>query len=173
MRVLETDRLRLEPQLATHADEMFAVLSDPALYEFENSPPESVAWLRERFARLESRRSPDGTEHWLNWVVRLPNSELIGYVQATIGADQRAAIAYVFASSHWGQGFATEAVQRMVEELATQFQVRTLSAVLKRANLRSLMLLNRLEFELAPEALSKDLAVEPDEALMLRLAQEE
>jgi hypothetical protein len=56
---------------------MFAVLCDPAIYEFENEPPPSVEWLRARFAKLESRRSPDGEEQWLNWVVRLPSSELV------------------------------------------------------------------------------------------------
>jgi hypothetical protein len=33
MRIIATDRLRLEPQVATHAEEMFRVLADPAIYE--------------------------------------------------------------------------------------------------------------------------------------------
>lgn len=41
----------LEPQVAAHASEMFDVLSDPAIYEFENEPPPSEAWLVERYAR--------------------------------------------------------------------------------------------------------------------------
>ena len=50
---------------------MFRVLSDPAIYEFENEPPESVERLRARYAYLEARRSPDGSQQWLNWVLRL------------------------------------------------------------------------------------------------------
>jgi hypothetical protein len=87
MRTLATDRLHLEPQLAAHADEMFVVLSDPAIYEFENQPPPPAGWLRARYARLESRRSADGRDQWLNWVLRLHTGELIGYVQASIFAD--------------------------------------------------------------------------------------
>ncbi len=170
MQALTTDRLRLEPQLAAHADEMFAVLSDPALYEFENSPPESADWLRKRFARLETRLSPDGSEQWLNWTVRLPSSEPIGFVQASVSSDHRAAIAYVFGSAHWGQGFATEAVERMIEELDEQYEVRTLSAILKRTNLRSLMLLNRLEFELASDEIHAELGTDADEVAMVREA---
>ena len=98
MRTVLTPRLCLEPQIAAHADEMFAVLSDPAIYEFENAPPASVEWLRQRFTRLETRRSADGSEHWLNWVVRLPSSGLVGYVQATVSAGGNAAIAYELAS---------------------------------------------------------------------------
>lgn len=58
--------LVLEPFVATHAAEMFQVLSDPAIYEFENSPPESVEWLERRYGRLESRCSLDGSQLWLN-----------------------------------------------------------------------------------------------------------
>src|SRR2546430_10721018 len=102
MRMIATSRLTLEPQVAAHAEEMFVVLSDPAIYEHERKPPPSVEWLRERFGRLESRRSADGEERWLNWVIRLRTSELAGYVQATVLPTGRAAIAYVMSSRHWG-----------------------------------------------------------------------
>ena len=55
MRTLAAPPFVLEPQLAAHAQEMFTVLSDPAIYEFENAPPIDEEWLRKRFARLESR----------------------------------------------------------------------------------------------------------------------
>ena len=104
MRVVEAGNLRLEPQTAQHAAEMFAVLSDPAIYEYENEPPASAEWLRERFSRLETRMSRDGREQWLNWVIRIPSSELIGYVQATVHSGGRANIAYVLSSAYWGRG---------------------------------------------------------------------
>src|SRR5436190_18712321 len=99
MHVIETGSFTLEPQTAAHAEEMFAVLSDPAIYEHENEPPPSLERLRARFAKLESRRSADGQQQWLNWVIRLPSSELIGYVQATIDPTGRAAIAYELSSA--------------------------------------------------------------------------
>lgn len=167
-RTIAADGLTLEPQVAAHAAEMFAVLGDPALYEYENEPPASLEWLRQRFLRLESRQSTDGRQQWLNWVIRLPTKELIGYVQATVYADGRAAIAYVLGSAHWGRGLARRAVEAMVEELAARYQVHSLSAVLKRDNFRSMRLLERLGFALAPDALRTALDVEPDEALMVR-----
>jgi hypothetical protein len=84
MRAITAGVLSLEPQTVRHANEMFAVLGDPAIYEFENQPPASLEWLRTRFGKLESRRSADGTEQWLNWVVRIAGGGLIGYVQATV-----------------------------------------------------------------------------------------
>ena len=171
MQVIRAVSISLEPQTVRHAEEMFVVLSDPAIYEYENKPPPSLAWLRERFAKLESRCSSNGQEQWLNWVIRLPTSELIGYVQATIHADGRAAVAYEMSSAYWGLGLARQAVQAMIAELAERYRVINVTAVLKNRNLRSLRLLERLGFSLAPPELHVALEVEPDEILMRRKIQ--
>lgn len=168
MREIVSAPLRLEPQTAAHAAEMFVVLGDPAIHEFENAPPASLEWLRERFTRLESRRSADGREQWLNWVVRLPTGVLAGYVQATVHADGSAAIAYELASAHWGQGVARRATQAMLGELVERYRVRQLRAVLKRRNLRSLHLLERLGFVPAPAQVLAAHPVDADERLMWR-----
>ena len=173
MRPLASARLALEPLLAAHAEPMFAVLSDPAIYEHENEPPRSLEWLRDRYARLESRRSADGREWWLNWVARLRGSddgpgECIGYVQATVHDDGSAEVAYEFASRWWGRGYASEAVSAMIGELAAAWGVRRLQAVLKRSNARSARLLERLGFEPASPELAAACEPESDERVMAR-----
>lgn len=168
MRQIEAAGLTLEPQTVAHAAEMFVVLSDPAIYEFENSPPLSPEWLANRFARLESRQSADGQQQWLNWVIRCHDGALIGYVQATITADQRAMIAYELGSAWWGRGFAFAAVSAMMDELAERYAVSGLSAILKDKNFRSRRLLERLGFALATQTQSSAARIDPDEILMLR-----
>ncbi len=174
MQAIETPTLRLEPQLESHAVDMFTVLSDPAIYTFENEPPSSPEALANRFTRLEVRRSPNLEEVWLNWVVRWHPGDglaapLIGYVQATLTASGRCNIAYEFHSAHWGQGFATRAVQAMMTECALNHGAQSYDAVLKQENLRSFHLLRRLGFTLASaEALAAVDHVERDELWMLR-----
>jgi RimJ/RimL family protein N-acetyltransferase len=173
MRELASPRLRLEPQTSAHADEMFVVLADPAIYAHENAPPPSPDWLRERYRRLETRRSGDGSEQWLNWVVRLAEGPAIGYVQATVRTDGVAAIGYELGSTWWGRGLAREAVEAMLHELASQYGVRRLHAVLKRDNVRSMRLLQRLGFTAATPREPARSDIEADEAMMCRhLAQD-
>jgi RimJ/RimL family protein N-acetyltransferase len=168
MRTVGTAALTLEPQAQQHAAEMFVVLSDPAIYEYENEPPASLEALRRRYAALESRRSPDGREQWLNWVIRLLTGEAIGYVQATVYPDRRAAIAYELGSAWWGRGLARRAVEAMVAELVAQHGARRLTAVLTQPNVRSLKLLERLGF--VPAASDDPLrhGIDADEWLMQR-----
>lgn len=170
MRTLHFPAGTLEPQVAAHADEMFAVLGDPAIYEFENEPPASADALRWRYERLESRGSPDGREGWLNWVLRLPDGRAAGYLQATTYDGGRADVAYVLASAHWGRGLAAQAVQAMLDELATQHGITALSAILKQANHRSLALLQRLGFAPASAAEHRLRQIDPDEGLWQRSA---
>src|SRR3954468_21945591 len=166
LRRLATRRLLLEPQVAAHAADMFTLLQDPALYRYENEAPASLAWLEERFRRLETRRSADGNEQWLNWVVRLRGSSLIGFVQATLRLDGSAAVAYVFGSAHWGHGYASEAVSAMLNELVAYYGVTSFAAVLKRDNLRSVRLLDRLGFAAASGDSASLNNLLPDEMLM-------
>lgn len=170
MRALLTPLCTLEPQVAAHASEMFRVLADPAIYEFENEPPASEAWLTERYRRLESRGSADGTEHWLNWVVRLPSGELAGYVQATVLSDGVSLIAYELASRHWRQGIGRSAVQALLDELRAQYGVHRFVAVLKARNFRSEGLLRRLGFEPASAEQIARFRDEADELVMVRAA---
>jgi len=170
MKALHATHCRLEPQLAAHAPEMFRVLGDPALYEFEHAAPESEAWLAARFARLESRRSRDGSEHWLNWVIRLPTDELVGYVQATVKDSGVAFVAYEVASAHWRRGIGSSAVRAMLQELSGHYGVHTFVAVLKQANHRSRALLLHLGFQVASDAQRAAADAQADELVMCRPA---
>ncbi len=171
IQTVATQRLTLEPLRAEHAEAMFGVLSDPALYEYENAPPASLDALHERYRQLESRVSPNGAELWLNWVLRLTDGSLIGYVQATLRPQGRAAIAYELGSAWWGRGLASEAVQAMVSELERHYQVHHLFAVHKHRNLRSHRLLLRLGFTPCSAEEHAQRGLDADELLMQRRLQ--
>ena len=167
-RSIPTRRMLLEPQRAAHAEAMFALLADPALYLHENAPPASLGALRDRFTRLEARQSADGSEGWLNWVLRLHGGRVVGTVQATVQADGSAWVAYVLGSVHWGQGLASEAVAAMIDVLVAQHGVHTLRAVYKRSNAPSIRLLQRLGFVRADADDPLRADIEGDEDLMWR-----
>ena len=168
MRTLRAGSSTLEPQRAAHAAEMFAVLADPAIYEFENAAPVSEQWLAERYARLEARASPDGATLWLNWVVRLETGELCGYVQATVLPTGDALVAYEFGSRFWRRGIGSAAVATVLDELVDRYAVRTAVAVLKTANHRSAGLLRHLGFSAVGDRQRAVHAAEADESVMAR-----
>jgi RimJ/RimL family protein N-acetyltransferase len=120
---LTTRRLDLLPLAVGHAEEMAAVLSDPALHTFIGGTPNTPQELRSRYERMTAG-SPDPGVSWLNWVIRLRAEQcLTGTVQATISpaADGPVAeIAWVVGTAWQGKGIATEAAQELVDWLGRQ-----------------------------------------------------
>lgn len=147
MTPIHTERLLLEPLGPSHAEEMFPVLSDPAIYEWlDYGAPASVEYLRALYARLEAGRSPDGSEVWLNFLVRLNGGQAIGYVQATVYPGHKAYVGYVLASLFWGKGYAAEAMTALLTHLAREHPTPVTIAVIEDGNVRSAALLRRLDF---------------------------
>jgi RimJ/RimL family protein N-acetyltransferase len=150
MQALAAGDLVLEPLVAAHAEAMFEVLTEPGLYRYlDYPPPPTVEHLAGVYARLEARQSPDGGERWLNWIVRSDGRRPVGYVQATVPSSGIAWIGYVFSKKHWGKGYATRAVQAMLEHLATEYRVSRFLARVEAENAASIRLLARVGFRAA------------------------
>ena len=118
---IETARLVLEPLRVEHAVEMAPLLDDVTLHRYIGGRPASLDELRERYRRQAVGRSPDGTEGWLNWVIRTRASgQPVGTVQATVSRDGRrrqAELAWVVATPSQRQGYAAEAAAGMADWL--------------------------------------------------------
>ncbi|WP_424951776.1 GNAT family N-acetyltransferase [Deinococcus sp.] len=144
---LRTPRLRLDPQVAGHAEAMLKVLADPRVHLYiPSDPPTDLTALRARYERLESRRSTDGHELWLNWTV-FADSAVIGTMQATVNvAEGVAEVAYVFGPLSWGQGYATEAMRALLDFLHTGLGLTRFRAHLDTRNAASARLAERLGF---------------------------
>ncbi|MFB7595132.1 GNAT family N-acetyltransferase [Streptomyces sp. NPDC056160] len=113
-----TARLDLVPLRVGHAEEMAAVLSDPALHVFIGGAPLGGEELRARYERLVAGSGDPGVS-WCNWVLRLrgdgrAGGPLVGTVQATVHGGEVAEIAWVVGSAWQGRGFASEAARGLV-----------------------------------------------------------
>lgn len=130
-----------------HGPLLFEALSDPSIYQYiPVEPPASVAQLEARFEQLESRRSPDGSELWLNWAIYFaPGQRYAGLVQATLRPEGEAMLAYELTGVR-GEGIATEACAAVSAELAGYYGVASLLAYVDTRNAPSIRLLERLGF---------------------------
>lgn len=103
---------------------MAPLLDDVRLHVFMGGEPASQEQLQERYRRQVVGGPSDGSQRWLNWVVRRREDErALGYVQATVAEEADgpvAEVAWVVAVGYQGQGYAQEAAQVMVEWLREQ-----------------------------------------------------
>jgi RimJ/RimL family protein N-acetyltransferase len=136
---LASERLILEPLSVNHAVPMVTVLADLKLYDFTGGEPPTFSDLTDRYT-AQARGGPvDGSQVWLNWMVRRRDSgELVGFVQATLeqtrpeqtppeqsgstsgAAAVEATFAWVITPGHQRQGLASEATGAMINWLRLQ-----------------------------------------------------
>ena len=140
--------MSLDPLNAGHAETLFPLLREQELWCYtEEDAPANVEALRERYRRWEARRSPDGTELWLNWAVVSHEHGAAGFVQATVSGDREVAeIAYVIGKPFWLLGLGTEAVTVLLAFLHDGLGVRRAVASVDQRNVASLRLLKKLRF---------------------------
>ena len=130
---LTADGATLEPLRVGHADEMVNVLADESIYSFIGGIPPTLESLRTRYDVQAKGVSPDGSEAWLNWIIRLVDTgQAVGYVQATVtddGGCQVAEIAWVVSTPFQGRRLATNAAIAMCRFLVDQGVERLMADV--------------------------------------------
>ncbi len=165
---LETERLLLEPLLPEHATLLIEGLADERLYRFiPTDAPESTEALETRYRKLSSRRSPDGSEVWLNFAMPLregttpedgavPRATHVGTLEATVFPDRSAYIAYTVFVPSWHHGYAREGCARMLGHLVEDYRVRVVVAEMDTRNAASVSLAEALGFERVGTTLGAD-----------------
>ena len=160
---LETERLLLEPLMPEHAPLLKKYLADERLYRFipQNAPASAEA-LEARYRKLSSRRSPDGSQVWLNFAMRLrevgtlPKAPYVGMLEATVFPNRSAYIAYTVFVPFWRQGYAREGCARMLRHLLEDYRVRVVVAEMDTRNAASVALAESLGFERVDTTLGAD-----------------
>ncbi|MEE8870074.1 MAG: GNAT family N-acetyltransferase [Acidipropionibacterium acidipropionici] len=120
---LTTGDLRLEPLRVADAEEMAGVLADESLYRFTGGSAPSLSRLRARYRSQVRGASSDGTQGWLNWVVRVAPDRAAGFVQATLedhGPVRVASLGWVVGPAWQGRGIATRAAGAVLGWLASR-----------------------------------------------------
>ena len=117
-------RVGLEPLRAEFATELAPVLADPLLHTFIGGDPLTEDELHALYLRQTVGRNADGSQRWLNWLVRdLRAGAAVGTVQATVSMEPdglTAEVAWVIGTTYQGQGYATEAAQLLTHWLRAQ-----------------------------------------------------
>lgn len=135
---IRTSRLILRPVRKSDAWMLHQVLADEELYSFVGGEPPSLGVMERRLAQWQLGHSPDWSELWLNWTIRLAaKKELLGYVQATVAGPNAMTLAYLLGTAWQGQGFASEGVRAVLQWVEEHSNITTVEAHIARGHLAS------------------------------------
>lgn len=145
--VLESERLLLKPRIEADLYFVAALNADPEVMRYI-APVGDPAMGREGVAARSFLHVVRGLGYWTVFA-RTDESDPLGYVGLIPDGDdmEQAQISYRFAARHWGQGFAREAVSRLLRYGFETLDLPEALIVTHPQNTASLQLAMRLGFE--------------------------
>ena len=146
---LHSARLLLRPPVAADADALLAIFGHPEAMRYWSTPP----WthLDQATARIEADLQHIAAGAAIRLVLQpLAGGPVIGAVTlfGFVGDSRRAETGYILHRSAWGQGFAMEAMHRLLSYGLSELGLRRVEADIDPRNARSARLLERLGFVL-------------------------
>jgi len=148
VRTLQTQRLRLVPVTVGNVEDLWRVLKEPHLRDFQDLPSVDVAHLR-RMVESRPRRLVPGAVGRFEWLMYgLDREPAVGWVSLRVQErDTRAAeLGYSVVRDRRGRGLATEAARAMVREAFDRLEVARVRAYCVPENAASRALLRRVGF---------------------------
>lgn len=136
-------RLVIEQLRAEDLVELAARLRHPEVYRHIGGTPSLEDFILDRERALRGPSQAASSERWLNFLVRERSSrQMLGRVEATLH-DAIAEVAFLFSPTHWGKGFAQEALAWLHREVDRAYGISDFWATTAPANARCQALLRR------------------------------
>ena len=145
---IRTKRLLIRPFKADDLEPFLARRNDPQVAEYQNW---TLPFPRERAEKIVSElmgvEGPQVDEWWMATIADPKTDEPLGDLALHLTWEGHTAeVGYTLAHQYWGQGYATEALDPLVDYLFQELNVTRAFGMLHPANRASAMVLERCGF---------------------------
>ena len=115
--ILRTDRLTLRPLQSTDVEAIASYSLRPEFIRFLPLPPQTMETAAQFVEQAVANGQPDPKGDWLFAIQIREEPRLIGTIRIGVrSAEHRQGdLGYAVHPDHWGKGFATEALRRILE----------------------------------------------------------
>lgn len=147
---LETERFLLRDLLATDAQDMFELDSDPEVHKYlGNKPVQSIETILEVIQHVRQQYETNGVGRWA--VIEKATNAWVGwsglkYEQRITDGSRYYDVGYRLKRAFWGKGIATETAQACIQYGFEQLNLDVLNAVAHVDNAASNRVLQKVGF---------------------------
>jgi RimJ/RimL family protein N-acetyltransferase len=156
---LETDRLILRYLSLEDVSDFFAYRSDREANKYQGWIPNTLHDARD-FIKFKIHSIPNVPDTWIQLaVINKADNTLIGDIGVYFMPENKneVKLGYTLASSYQGFGYASEAIEALIDHLCHKFNKTHFIALISPENYASIRLVERLGF------IQKDIALEPND----------
>lgn len=158
--IYETDRLYLSKPTLEFAEAIFTgYANDPKVTTYMSWAPHTSVQDTVDFLQKVVQAWEDRTEY--SYVISIKTTgEVIGMIGAMVPSSFHYRIGYVLGANHWGKGYTTEALQRIMDEAMAQPEVHRVDAICDCNNTGSWKVMEKAGME--REAMLRKFILEPN-----------
>jgi RimJ/RimL family protein N-acetyltransferase/predicted N-acetyltransferase YhbS len=145
---LGTDRLLIRPVRAEDAVSLAERRNDPQVARYQGyALPYSREQAEQLVQQVLAMMGPENEQWWMATVAERATGRVLGDLAVRLSWEGRTAeVGYTLAPRYWGQGYATEALEALVEYLFEELRVTRVFGMLHPDNLPSALVLERCGF---------------------------
>ncbi len=142
------DGLTLHPMVHADIDALEPVIRHAAVYRhLGGEPPDADTFRLELTRALAGPRERHGPQAWLNYVMRRDTDQaVVGRLEATVH-DGIAEVAFLLGPAYWGQGYATQGLRWLIQQVLDRPDCHAVWATTIAPNLACQQLLRRCGFQ--------------------------
>lgn len=145
---IHTERLLIRTARSDDAEAMYRRRNDPEVARYQDwQIPYPMSKVEQNLAEVAAMDGPEPDDWWMATVELTATGEVIGELAVQLTEEGRTAeVGYTFAREHWGNGYAVESVEALVDWLFSDPKMTRLEGLLHPDNPASAMLLERTGF---------------------------
>jgi len=140
--ILNTERLILRSLRDDDAAAMHIAMSDVDLMQYWSSAPHSKVEQTQAYVKINANE-----DQYKTWAITKDNDEALGWVVLVDRRENVKEIGYILRRSHWGYGYASEAVKTVIEYGFDHLNLRKIIADTDPDNIASNRLLEGFRFQ--------------------------
>ena len=156
--IFETKRLLIRKLQVVDIEPFYELESNPRVLQYATGEPKNLEESKEDLKQLIARYTNKKNDFWIYAIERKSDNEFVGTVALVKDEEGNDEIGYRFIERYWGNGFATELCEGLIQYCKSVGMKKLIGCVVDE-NIASAKILERFNFVVIEKFISDDIGL--------------
>jgi len=156
--IFETKRLLIRKLQVVDIETFYELESNPKVLQYATGEPKNLEESKEDLKQLIARYTNKKNDFWIYAIERKSDNEFVGTVALVKDEEGNDEIGYRFIERYWGNGFATELCEGLIQYCKSVGMKKLIGCVVDE-NIASAKILERFNFVAIEKFISDDIGL--------------
>ncbi|WP_440121071.1 GNAT family N-acetyltransferase [Tenacibaculum sp. Ill] len=156
--IFETKRLLIRKLQVVDIEPFYELESNPKVLQYATGEPKNLEESKEDLKQLIARYTNKENDFWIYAIERKLDNEFVGTVALVKDEEGNDEIGYRFIERYWGNGFATELCEGLIQYCKSVGMKKLIGCVVDE-NVASAKILERFNFVVIEKFISDDIGL--------------